>query len=532
MYTVSQEVSIEEKACREIINLLLKGEELRKVKRQVCARYGLRSVPSNVKILSYATEEEKARLVRVLRRKETRSISGILIIAVMAPPFPCPGRCIYCPGGEGVPKSYTGREPATMRAIENNYDPYMQVRSRLEQLERIGHPVDRSKVKLVIMGGTFLATPESYQNYFVKRCLDAITGVNSLGIEEAKEAAERSEIRNVGITIETRPDYCREYHVDRMLFLGATKVEIGVQTIYDEIYELIQRGHTVEDVVEAFRIAKDAGLKVTAHIMPNLPGSTPELDVNVFKTIFNDSRFKPDGLKIYPCLVLKGTKLYDMYLKGEYKPYPTETVIEVIAQAKKTIPYWIRVQRVQRDIPAHLIIDGVKKSNLRELVLERLQMEGKRCNCIRCREVGHYLRRGGKPPSHEEVKLYVEKYPASEGEEAFISYETLDRRALIGFIRLRRPSEKAHRPEITKTESVVVRELHVYGPLVPLGERVNDAWQHKGYGSKLLEEAERVAREDYDARKILVLSGLGAKEYYYKHGYRRDGVYVSKKLKD
>ena len=189
-------------------------------------------------------------------RKPTRVLSGVTIVAVMTAPFPCPhGKCIYCPGGEGVPKSYTGREPATMRAIENNYDPYMQVRSRLEQLERIGHPVDRSKVKLVIMGGTFLATPESYQNYFVKRCLDAITGVNSLGIEEAKEAAERSEIRNVGITIETRPDYCREYHVDRMLFLGATKVEIGVQTIYDEIYELIQRGHTVEDVVEAFRLS-------------------------------------------------------------------------------------------------------------------------------------------------------------------------------------------------------------------------------------------------------------------------------------
>lgn len=530
MYTAEQEASLEEKACREVIRLLLKGMRLEEAKRLACTSYGLKVVPSNVKIMSYASPAEKERLTQVLRKKSSRSLSGILVVAVMSPPYPCPGSCIYCPGGVHSPKSYTGHEPATLRAIENNYDPFMQVKSRLEQYRRMGHAVDGGKVKLVIMGGTFLAFPEDFQDLFVKRCLDAITGVPSSSLEEAKALAEKSKIRNVGITIETRPDYCKEHHVDRMLHLGATKVELGVQTVYDEIYSLIRRGHSVEDVVEAFRIAKDAGLKVTAHIMPNLPGSTPERDVEVFKTMFYDSRFKPDSLKIYPCLVLEGTMLYEMYKRGEYEPYPLDTIIEIIAQAKKMMPYWVRVQRVQRDIPARLIVAGVKKSNLRELVLHRLESEGFHCRCIRCREVGRYIRRGGVPPSLDEIKLHVERYDASEGEEYFISYETEDRRALVGFIRMRSPSEKAHRPEVSKQSSVIIRELRVYGPLVPIGERLEDAWQHKGYGERLLADAERIAKETCDAKKILVLSGLGVKEYYYKYGYEKEGVYVSKKL--
>lgn len=530
MYIAGQETTLEEKACKEIIKLILEGWRPEEAKRFVCSRYKLRAVPSNIKIMSYASPDEKEKIVQILRRKATRSLSGILVVAVMAPPYPCPGSCIYCPGGVTSPKSYTGHEPATLRAMENNYDPFLQVKSRLEQYKRMGHPVDGGKVKLVIMGGTFLAFPEDYQDFFVKQCLDAITGVPSKSLDEAKELSEKSKVRNVGITIETRPDYCKEYHVDRMLHLGATKVEIGVQTVYEEVYSLIRRGHSVEDVVEAFRIAKDAGLKVTAHVMPNLPGSTPERDVEVFKTLFFDPRFKPDSLKIYPCLVLEGTKLYEMYKRGEYQPYPLDTIIDIIVQAKKMMPYWVRVQRIQRDIPARLIVAGVKKSNLRELVLRRLESEGLRCRCIRCREIGRYLSRGGLPPSPDEIKLHVEKYEASEGEEYFISYETEDRRALVGFIRMRVPSEKAHRPEVSSQPSVIVRELRVYGPLVPLGERLEDAWQHKSYGEQLLANAERIAREECDAKKILVLSGLGVKEYYYRHGYEKEGVYVSKKL--
>ncbi|MEM2155186.1 MAG: tRNA uridine(34) 5-carboxymethylaminomethyl modification radical SAM/GNAT enzyme Elp3 [Candidatus Jordarchaeales archaeon] len=530
MIIAEREADLEKEVCREIIRLLLEGRRIEEAKRLVCSRYGLKFVPSNVKIMSYASSSEKEKLVHVLRKKSSRSLSGILVVAVMTPPLPCPGECIYCPGGVSSPKSYTGHEPATLRATENYYDPFLQVKSRLEQFKRMGHKVEGGKVKLVIMGGTFLASSEAFQDFFVKRCLDAITGVTSSSLDEAKELAEKSKIRNVGITIETRPDYCKEHHVDRMLQLGATKVELGVQTVYDEIYSLIRRGHSVDDVVEAFRVAKDAGLKVTAHIMPNLPGSTPERDIEIFRTIFYDPRFKPDSLKIYPCLVLEGTKLYDMYKRGEYEPYPLENVVEVIAQAKKMIPYWVRIQRIQRDIPARLIVAGVKKSNLRELVLKKLESEGSNCRCIRCREIGRYMRKGGTPPSPDEIKLHVEKYNASEGEDYFISYETEDRRALVGFIRMRAPSEKAHRPEVSEKCSVIIRELRVYGPLVPVGEHLEDAWQHKGYGERLLADAERIAREECDAKKILVLSGLGVKEYYYKYGYEKDGVYVSKGL--
>jgi len=515
---------------KQILNNREKGLELNILKKRVCQKYHLNKVPSNSEILSYASEQERQLLLPLLQKKKVRTISGIAVVAVMSKPAPCPGKCIYCPGGTIAPKSYSGQEPAAMRAIQNNFDPYLQVKSRLEQLKAIGHKVDRGKIKLIVMGGTFLSLPQDYQHYFVRRCLEAITGVPSETLEEAKRNAEHSRIRNIGITFETRPDYCREENVDNMLNMGGTQVEIGVQTVYDDIYKLVNRGHTVQEVVKAFRIAKDAGLKVTAHLMPNLPGTNYERDLDMFKTVFNDPRFKPDGLKIYPCLVLKDTPLYDLYLKGEYSPYPTEDVIKLIAEVKRIIPKWIRIQRIQRDIPSKLIVSGVKSGNLRELVADELTRRGYKCQCIRCREVGHILRKNNNILDVDEVVLHTERYSASEGEEVFISYEDKDRNILVGFLRLRRPSPLAHRPEIQNCESMIIRELHVYGPLVPVREKPNDEWQHRGYGKRLLSLAEKIAREEYDAKKILVLSGIGVKEYYYKLGYKPDGVYVSKML--
>ncbi|MEM2145971.1 MAG: tRNA uridine(34) 5-carboxymethylaminomethyl modification radical SAM/GNAT enzyme Elp3 [Candidatus Jordarchaeaceae archaeon] len=521
-------------ACREIIEQILnnkeKNETLNKLKIRICKKHQLNRVPSNSEILNYASEQEKPYLLPHLVKKKTRTISGIIIVAVMSKPAPCPGTCIYCPGGNIAPKSYSGYEPAAMRAIQNKYDPYLQVKARIKQLEAIGHRVDRGKVKLVIMGGTFLSLPIDYQHYFLKRCLEAITDTSANTLDEAKRNAEHSRIRNVGITFETRPDYCREIHVDSMLYMGGTKVEIGVQTVYDDIYKFVRRGHTVQDVVEAFRIAKDSGLKITAHLMPNLPGSNYQRDLEMFKTIFNDPRFKPDSLKIYPCLVLEGTPLYDLYLKREYIPYSDNDVVKLVAEAKRIIPKWIRIQRIQRDIPSNLIVCGVKNGNLRELAAEELAKRGYKCQCIRCREIGHMLRRDPHILEKEDIILHTEKYAASEGEEVFISYENRDRSILVGFLRLRKPSDLAHRPEIQNCSSMIVRELHVYGPLVPVNEKPKDEWQHRGYGKKLLSEAEKIAREEYDAKKLLVLSGIGVKEYYYRLGYQPDGVYVSKKL--
>ncbi|MEM3770692.1 MAG: tRNA uridine(34) 5-carboxymethylaminomethyl modification radical SAM/GNAT enzyme Elp3 [Candidatus Bathyarchaeia archaeon] len=528
-----------ESALREIVESLMRipspsPDDVNRVKVRVAAKYRLGKIPSNPEIIAFLREkEERRKLLPVLRRKATRTVSGVTVVAVMTQPYPCPQHepCAYCPGGPpfGVPQSYTGFEPAAMRGLQNAFDPYLQVRSRIEQLGAIGHAVD--KVELIIMGGTFPATPDDYQTWFVKCCLDAISGVDAQSLDEAKRLAETSRIRNVGITVETRPDWAKERHVDKMLDMGVTRVELGVQNPDDEIYRLVGRKHSVQDVVEATRILKDAGLKIVYHMMPGLPGSNMEKDLAVFREIFSNPAYKPDMIKIYPCLVLKGTKAYEWYVRGEYKPYTTEEAANLIVEVKKMIPPWVRIMRVQRDIPAPLIVAGVKMSNLRQLVQQKLKEQGLRCRCIRCREVGHRLLADGVKPNPEKVEILATRYEASEGEEIFISAEDKENDVLIGYLRLRIPSEKAHRPEIRAEPCSIIRELHVYGPVVPVGRRIPKAWQHKGYGSILLAEAERITRQEYGFKKILVISALGTKQYYKRFGYTYDRPYMSKVLR-
>jgi elongator complex protein 3 len=414
-----------------------------------------------------------------------------------------------------------------LRGSQNNYDPYSQVKARIKQVEAIGHSVD--KIELIIMGGTFPSTATEYQTNFVKRALDAITDLPSKTLKEAKKNAEKSLRRNVGITVETRPDWCKVPHVDKMLNMGVTRVEIGVQNPSDKIYKIVGRNHSVLDVKEATRIAKDAGLKIVYHLMPGMPGSTAQKDLQSFNKIFSNSDFRPDMIKIYPCLVIKGTKIHEWYLQGKYVPYSTEEAANLIAKIKQKIPSWVRIMRVQRDIPAGLIVAGVKKSNLRQIVQQKMQTNNAVCSCIRCREVGHRESIDKIKPSIEKISTITTKYLASEGQELFISIEDLKNRILIGYLRLRLPSSKAHRKEIASF-SGIVRELHIYGPLVPVGTHKTKAWQHKGFGSILLKEAERIAKDDYDLKKILVISALGTKQYYMRFGYKRDGVYVSKNL--
>jgi elongator complex protein 3 len=507
-------------------------DDVNRAKTQAAAKHQLNRIPSNAEIIAAMNPKEKLHLLPLLRRKATRTISGVTVIAVMTKPHPCPQpeACAYCPGGpaQNVPQSYTGHEPAAMRGRQNDYNPYLQVKSRIQQLTAIGHRVD--KVELIIMGGTFPSTQSEYQKWFIQRSLDAITGKASADLEEAKANAETSRIRNVGITVETRPDWCKEKHVDAMLDRGVTRVEIGVQNPNDKIYRLVGRTHTVADVTEATRIAKDAGLKIVYHLMPGMPGSNHAEDLEAFKRVFTDPAFKPDMIKIYPCLVIKGTKAHEWYLKGEYTPYSTEAATDLIAEVKQIIPPWVRVMRVQRDIPAQLIFAGVKKSNLRQLVQQKLVKNNRKCGCIRCREVGHRMAVNNVLPALDNVRILSNCYDASEGQEIFISAEDPENNVLIGYLRLRVPSSKAHRPEIKATPAAVVRELHVYGPLVPVGKHLSKAWQHKGYGSILLSEAERVANEEYGLRKLLVISALGTKQYYRRFGYSRDGVYISKML--
>jgi elongator complex protein 3 len=528
-----------EKAARDIINTLMHltrptHDDVNRIKTQIAAKHQLTHIPSNAEIINDLTPKEKLKLLTILRRKTTRTISGVTVIAVMTRPQPCPQPepCAYCPGGptQGVPQSYTGHEPAAMRGSQNNYDPYLQVKSRANQLTAIGHHVD--KIELIIMGGTFPATPHEYQTWFIQRCLDAITDKKSANLEEAKAHAETSHIRNVGITVETRPDWCKQLDVDAMLDMGVTRVEIGVQNPSDELYGLVGRTHTVADVTEATRIAKDAGLKIVYHLMPGMPGSNPTRDLAAFKQVFTNPDFKPDMIKIYPCLVIAGTKAYDWYREGAYKPYTTEEAANLIAEVKKTLPAWVRVMRVQRDIPAGMIAAGVDKSNLRQIVQQKMARHGDKCACIRCREVGHREIGENVTADLDKIQIVTTSYQASEGEEILISAEDPENNVLIGYLRLRIPSSKAHRPEIAALPSAIVRELHVYGPLVPVDKHSARAWQHKGYGSILLSEAERVAREFYDSKKLLVISALGTKQYYMRFAYERDGVYVSKRLEN
>ena len=524
-------------AYRDIIQQLMEMSNPTKrdvdhVKLKAAGKHGLGKVPSNSAIIRHLTPEESAKLLPILRRKVVRTISGVTVVAVMTEPSPCPKDepCAYCPGGptEGVPQSYTGHEPAALRGAQNSYNSYNQVRTRIEQLEAIGHKVD--KVELIIMGGTFPSTLPEYQENFVKRCLDAITETETQSLEEAKKVAETSRIRNVGITVETRPDWAKEAHVDRMLSMGVTRVEVGVQNVYDDIYAAVNRGHTVKDVVEATRIMKDAGLKVVYHLMPGLPGSNFKRDLEGFKQIFADARFKPDMIKLYPCLVIKGTQVYQWWKQGDYRPYTTEEAAQLIAEVKKFVPPWVRIMRVQRDIPAKLIEAGVKLSNLRQIALEKLEAEGGSCRCIRCREVGHRWLKDRVKPDPDKIEVRTVTEDASGGKELFISAEDPVNDVLLGYVRLRIPSATASRPEIIPETTAIVRELRVYGPLVPVGKHPSKAWQHKGYGSVLLSEAERAANEEYNRTKMVITSALGTKEYYNRFGYGYDGPYVSKRL--
>jgi elongator complex protein 3 len=511
---------------KEIAEKARSKEDAMRIKRLFAKRKGLPTIPSDAEVLKAARGSEYyERLREILRVKPVRTISGVAVVAVMTSPAPCPhGKCVPCPGGveKNTPQSYVGLEPAAMRGRQHGYDAFKQVTARLRELESIGHDV--SKVEVIIMGGTFPAREREYKENFMLGVFNALNTFNSRAkaeshLEKAKRKNERAKARCIGITFETRPDYAREEHIREMLNFGGTKVELGVQSIYDDILEKIKRGHGVKEVIEATRLLRDSAFKVGYHIMPGLPGSSFKKDLKMFRELFENESFKPDYLKIYPTLVVEGTELYEMWRRGEYTPYSTEEVVELIARAKKYFPEWVRVQRIQRDIPVKAAI-GLDKGNIRQIVHRKLRELGYECRCIRCREVGH---RGVRPEEYSKAEMVVREYRASGGKEHFISFEIPDYDALVGFLRLRFPKEPFIK---TLEDAALIRELHVYGRAVPVGENGN-AFQHRGFGERLLREAEEIATQSYD--KIAVISGVGVREYYRKLGYRlRDGYMVKR----
>jgi len=513
-----------------------KDVNLNKSKTRLASKYGLETSPRLVDIIAAVPSDYKKVLVPKLRAKPVRTASGIAVVAVMCKPHRCPhinftgNICVYCPGGpdsdfEYSTQSYTGYEPTSMRAIRARYDPFLQTRHRVEQLKQLGHSVD--KVEFIVMGGTFMALPEDYRDYFIRNLHDALSGHCSNNVNEAVEYSEKSLSKCIGITIETRPDYCLKRHLSDMLSYGCTRLEIGVQSVYEDVARDTNRGHTVRSVQESFHQSKDAGFKVVTHMMPDLPNVDLERDIFQFIELFENPLFRPDGLKLYPTLVIRGTGLYELWKTGRYQSYPAATLVDLVARILALVPPWTRVYRVQRDIPMPLVTSGVEHGNLRELALARMKDFGTECRDVRTREVGIQEIHNKVRPY--EVELVRRDYWANEGWETFLSYEDPEQDILVGLLRLRKCSDEVFRPELSGGCSVV-RELHVYGSVVPVAARDPNKFQHQGFGTLLMEEAERIAREEHGAVKIAVISGVGTRDYYRKLGYELDGPYMSKPI--
>lgn len=488
-------------------------DDLASFKRRAAKAYKI-PCPSNISLLkTYHTLvkngriKKSARIEKLLRVRPVRSLSGIVNVSVLTKPYPCPGECLYCPTQKGVPKSYLDNEPAVMRAILNQYDPYRQVKMRLRALTNTGHPTD--KIELRIIGGTWSFYPKSYQTWFVKQCFQACNNKNSSSLEQQQKINEKAKHRIVGLSIETRPDYINQPEIKRLRVLGVTRVELGVQSIYDEVLKLNKRGHKVKSTVKATKLLKDAGFKICYQMMPNLPGSSLKKDEKMFEKLFEDSRFQPDLLKIYPCALLKESALYRWWQKKKYRPYTDRQLISLVKSIKKKIPFYVRIQRIARDIPSASIVAGPARiSNLRQKVTGR-------CRCIRCREVKENY------DPKEKLRLFRQEYPASNGREIFLSFENEKRIKLYSLLRLR----------ITSQGSAIVREVHTYGQQLPIeSSRLSLSPQHRGLGKKLMEQAEKIAKEEFGLEKIAVIAGVGVRAYYRKLGYQLKNTYMIKKI--
>ena len=503
---------------------------LNELKRKIAKEFKI-PCPSNIDLLKAYHELLREKRVKrsqilenLLKTRPIRSLSGIVNVSVLTKPYPCPGKCIFCPTEKGFPKSYLAGEPAADRAKALNFDPFLQTKKRIKMLKDQGHPTD--KIELRIIGGTWSAYSKQYQSWFIKRCFDACNDQKSSSLIKAQRKNEKSKNRIVGISIETRPDFITKKEVLRLRKLGVTMVELGVQTVFDDVLKKCQTNLTAKTIAQATKLLKDAGFKILYQVMPNLPGSDIKKDLKSFEIIFEDEKFSPDWLKIYPCLICKNSQLYEWWKKGKYKPYSERELINLLIQIKKRLPYWIRLTRLFRDIPVQKIVAGCKISNLREVVKKEIEKRNLTCHCIRCREVRE------KYNPREKIYLFREDYWASNGKEIFLSFENKKRKKLFSYLRLRVPSFYfSKKPHFIKVldGTAIIRELQTLGLQVPISEK-KLAPQHRGFGKKLVKKAEKIAKEEFGLKKIAVISGIGVRQYYRKLGYRLKETYMIKKI--
>jgi ELP3 family radical SAM enzyme/protein acetyltransferase len=463
---------------------------------------------------------------RMLIKNAVRTLSGVTVITVLTKPFPCPGKCVFCPTEPNMPKSYLSNEPAAQRAVRNKFSPFRQVQKRIEALELNGHQVD--KIELIVLGGTWSSYPRKYQRWFITQCFYAANIYNKSkravkNLVNEQKTNEKAKYRIIGVTLETRSDHVVAKEVKHLRELGCTRVQLGIQHTDNRILEFNRRGETVEDDIKATKLLKTAGFKVDYHLMPDLPGSTPAKDLAMIKRVFNDQDLQPDQIKIYPCVVNEYAQLYHWYKSGKYKPYPEKDLISLLLKIKKLVPPYVRINRLIRDIPEESIIAGNDVTNLRQYLQQELIKKGTPCCCIRCRESR------ANTAAVNNAKLKIRSYQASDGTEHFLSYESADEKIIYAFLRLRfnKNPEKNFISELKG--AALVRELHVYGLMLPVQRRVKDKAQHTGLGKKLMQSAEQMARRA-SYKKIAVISGIGVRDYYRKLGYRQKGSYMLKDI--
>jgi len=500
-------------------------KDLFNIERKITKKYQQPFIPF-YKLLNTYKELVKQKIIlpneqleKILKKSRGRSLSGIVSVTTITKPYPCPGNCLYCPNISNMPKSYLPDEPACMRALLNQFDPYKQVQTRIKTLQINGHPTD--KIELIVLGGTWSYYPKRYQTWFIKRCFDSANNKTSPNLQISQKINESAHNHIIGLTLETRPDYISSKEIERMRILGATRVELGAQSTYDDVLQSNNRGNTVNDVIIATELLKNAGFKITYHMMLNLPGSDIKKDEQMFEELFSNPCFQPDQLKIYPCAVLKEAPLYKLYLNKKYQPYPNEELINLLIKIKEKIPPYVRIARVIRDIPSPNIVAGNKVSNLRQTIFKKMKEQNKSCQCLRCREPREIL------IDFKNVKLIRREYNASNGKEIFLSYEDIKNNKVLTFLRLRLPNEWTL-PYLNN--SAFVRELHSYGIVAPLKQNSRSNVQHKGLGYKLMMEGEKIIRKETNYNKIAVISGVGVRSYYRKLGYRLSNTYMIKTL--
>jgi len=465
-------------------------------------------------------------LLSRIRMKPMRTLSGVTTVTVLTKPYPCPGKCIFCPTDVRMPKSYLPDEPGAARAFQNDFDPFRQVQSRLDAYQATGHPTD--KIELLILGGTWSAYRRDYQEWFVLRCFDAMNGVESTTLEEAQRINETAPHRNVGLVIETRPDEINPREIEWLRQLGVTKVQLGVQSLDDAVLEKNARGHTARQALEATPLLRAAGFKIVVHWMPNLLGATPQSDRQDFARLWLDQEHAPgicpDELKIYPTQLLELADLYAYWQRGEYTPYTTQELVDLIADIKPSIPEYCRVNRVIRDIPSTHVVEGNKRTSLRQDVLEELARRGQKCRCVRCREVR------GKDVQAGDMQLQDFVYHPAHAEEHFLSFVTPDDH-IAGYLRLSLPDRNSSPalPFEDLQDVAMIREVHVYGQSLPVGGEQTGAAQHAGLGTRLLEEAARIARE-HGFSRLAVIAAIGTRQYYQNRGFERGRLYMLRSL--